>query len=78
MFDPGTCQRLDPVIILDSCVLSCNNLGMWDNNTMTENEANKWLEIFKVWVSNQKWWDMVKLKVKARRDKWIDFIIQIK
>lgn len=77
-FDPGTCQRLDPVIISGECVLSCNNLGIWDNNTMSETEANKWLEIFKSWVGGQKWWDMVKLKVKARRDKWIDFSVQTK
>lgn len=78
MFDPGTCQRLDPIILNNSCILSCNNLGYWNNGTMAEDEANKWLNNFKNWVSTQKWWDMVKIKVIARKDKWIDFIISNK
>lgn len=78
-FDPGYCQRQDPYIINESCILSCYGLGQWtDNNTMQEDEAYKWLESLKTWVSQQPWWNSVKLTCKVRKDKYIDFVIQPK
>lgn len=77
-FDPGQCIRQDPFILSNECILSCQNLGIWTNNTQSEDEANKWLNVFKSWVSEQQWWNNVILKVKIRPDNWIDFIIKSK
>lgn len=79
LFDPGYCQRQDPYITNNKCILTCQGLGEWsENNTMNEDEAYKWLDIFKVWVSSMSWWKDVKLTTKIRKEGFIDFIIEIK
>ncbi len=79
LFDPGYCQRQDPYIINNQCILSCYGLGQWtDNNTMNEDEAYKWVDSLKTWVATKEWWNSVKLTCKVRTDKWIDFIIELK
>lgn len=77
-FDPGYCQRQDPYILNKKCVLTVSGLGNWTNGVMLEDEANKWLEAFKKWVSTQDWWNLVKLTVKVRKDNWMDFIVELK
>lgn len=72
-FNPGVCVRLDPYLLNNECIVSCQNLIIKTDNI--ENEANIWLNIFKNWVSEQEWWNNVILKVKIRKDNWIDFII---
>lgn len=78
LFNPGYCQITDPQIINKEIIISSYNLGQWSELGIINGEAEKWMEIFKQWVMTQKWWQSVHLILRPRKNKWIDFIIQIK
>jgi hypothetical protein len=77
-FDPGFCKRLDPQIVEKEIVVSTHGLGHWGEREILPGEAEKQLNVFKDWVKTQKWWDMVHLVVRPRKNKWLDFVIQLK
>ena len=77
-FDPGYCKRLDPQIIDGEVVISTNGLGQWGEREIMDGEAERLLTVFKDWVKVQKWWELVKLIVRPRKNKWVDFVIQPK
>ena len=78
-FDPGFCKRTDPQLINKDIVISCHGLGQWHTDeTIMDGEADKYLQIFKKWVAEQKWWNLVSLILVPRKNKWIDFKIKLK
>lgn len=77
-FDPGYCKISDPQIIDKEIVTTTNGLGLWNDKKLQEGEADKYLEVFKNWVKEQKWWDLVHLIVRPRANGFIDFVLKLK
>lgn len=78
LFDPGYCQITDPQIIDKEIIISTYNLGQWADQGIVNGETEKYLNVFKDWVKNQKWWAQVHLIIRPRKNKWMDFILKLK
>lgn len=77
-FNPGYCQIYDPLLINKEITITTHNLGLWDNDIIVAGEAEKYLQIFKDWVCTKKWADKVHLIVRPKKNKGIDFVLQLK
>lgn len=77
-FNPGYCQISDPIIVDKEIIISTYKLGIWNNETLQNGEAERLLDVLKEWVKTQKWWANVQLIVKPRSNGWIDFKIKLK
>lgn len=77
-FNPGYCQITDPQIIDNCVIISAYNLGIWTEYGWSKGENQKYLEVFKDWVKTKPWWSIVHLIIVERKNKWVDFKLQIK
>jgi len=77
-FNPGYCQITDPQIINNEVIVSTYNLGVWNSNGLENGEAEKYMQLFKNWVSTKNWWKIAHLILLPRKNKWMDFKIKIK
>lgn len=78
LFNPGYCQITDPLIINKEIILTTYNLGQWIDINLAPGEAEKYLNIFQVWVSSKSWWNQVHLIIRPKQNKSIDFVIKLK
>lgn len=77
-FNPGYCAINDPILINKEVTISTHNLGIWHNGVLENGEADKYLEVLKSWVMEQKWWNLVTLIVRPKNNGIIDFILKLK
>lgn len=77
-FNPGYCQILDPIIVNKEVVITTKNLGQWTDTDIMQGEAQKYLDVFKLWVKTMPWWSQVHLIVRPHKNKYMDFVIKLK
>lgn len=77
-FNPGYCQILDPILNDKIITLTTMNLGNWVGGKLEQDEPMRLLDVFKEWVKEQSWWNLVTLIVRPGYNKTIDFIIKLK